>query len=443
LPEREYQALRAWLHTFYPFQLEWVLDWGLNAVLVKSRKIGGSYSYAAAVALWSLVGEETFIVSEDEDKAKGFLKMVEKHCRVLAGLGSHWARPRRKHYITTNPDLIAIESGGRATACASTSPVRSFGGNIVFDEFAYHVAPQKIWEAAAPATLLGYKKKRVLSTPDAPGGLFYQMAKSNDPVYAEWRRYAVTLNQARAQGFKVSQRAVRGIDLGNPQLHAQYFQCSFEARGNSLFIGVRHYTQQPKTLIKMIGVDFAYTHKTSSDWNVAVVLGYCQEDGMYYVLDVKRERTSNFTPHLRALVASHPGAQIHWYAMTSESGLGVNLRVEQGLPIFTHKIIADKYTRANPCAEAWNGDPMNGTPGRIVVPVAAPWLADFTGEVTTFHGGKTAYDQHDDQVDAMVSAFDALSEWVSVGSVQAKALPTKFNGGVLGLGVRNAPWMPT
>jgi predicted phage terminase large subunit-like protein len=71
------------------------------------------------------------------------------------------------------------------------------------------------------------------------------------------------------------------------------------------------------------------------------------------------------------------------------------------LPIEVVSTSADKYTRAQPAARAWNQ-------GRILLPAGMPWLQDFTHEVTNFTGS----DKHDDQVDALVGAFDKLASYL-------------------------------
>jgi predicted phage terminase large subunit-like protein len=54
--------------------------------------------------------------------------------------------------------------------------------------------------------------------------------------------------------------------------------------------------------------------------------------------------------------------------------------------------------RAQPVAAAWNQK-------RILLPEGAPWLSEFLSEVCGFTGVK---DRHDDIVDALAAAYDAL-----------------------------------
>ena len=59
----------------------------------------------------------------------------------------------------------------------------------------------------------------------------------------------------------------------------------------------------------------------------------------------------------------------------------------------------DKFVRAQPVAAAWNA-------GKVLVPRNAPWVDAFLSELASFTG---LGDAHDDQVDALASAYDSLS----------------------------------
>lgn len=83
------------------------------------------------------------------------------------------------------------------------------------------------------------------------------------------------------------------------------------------------------------------------------------------------------------------------------------LRIDEVAPL------GDKFTRAQPVIAAWNH-------GRVRVPERAPWLADFLAEVERFTG---VSDRHDDQVDALAHAWNAV-----VTAVPAKPrLPASYD----------------
>jgi len=66
---------------------------------------------------------------------------------------------------------------------------------------------------------------------------------------------------------------------------------------------------------------------------------------------------------------------------------------------------SDKYQRSEAVSEAWNQ-------GRVLVPSGddrPEWVDDFLDEVTNFTGQGSSSRNHDDQVDALASAFAALN----------------------------------
>jgi predicted phage terminase large subunit-like protein len=108
----------------------------------------------------------------------------------------------------------------------------------------------------------------------------------------------------------------------------------------------------------------------------------------------------------RDVAAWWPAAPWYSYVAGGERGT-YELLAMRGFPVSLMAARWSKYVRAQRTAAAWSA-------GRILVPHSAPWLKDFLHEVHAFTG---LTDTHDDQVDALVSAFDALesSEWLGDG----------------------------
>lgn len=151
-----------------------------------------------------------------------------------------------------------------------------------------------------------------------------------------------------------------------------------------------------------IGIDLAYTAKTSSDYSAAVVLRQCE--GAWWVMDVLRaqERQERFQVRLRALHESYGRPPMVWHvAAGPEAEVADRLR-RDGLPLDVRVAGRgnDKLVRAMPAAVVWNR-------GDIVVPDDMPWSHGFISELESFTG---VGDKHDDQVDALASAFSALPE---------------------------------
>ena len=196
--------------------------------------------------------------------------------------------------------------------------------------------------------------------------------------------------------YRRNQRNWTSVFLGRPQ-----------PAGGSVFEGSHLYElhEMPSGCRYAIGVDLAYSSKASADFSVAVVLAR-GSDERTYVVDVVREqcRPRDFATHLLRLQNEYPGAPLRWYASGTESGVADLLRDIGVTRLLALAAKHEKKVRALPVSDAWNE-------GRVLLPRGAPgkptpeWVSDFADEVLSFTG---AGDAHDDQVDALAAAFDAL-----------------------------------
>ena len=219
LPPSEWAAVEAWLSTFYPFQLAWLLDWTRFSICVKARQIGASHSYAAAAVLWGMLGETTTVVSVGEREALEVVTKARLHCEALTKFGSRWARPGK------GQGDFSLDSGGRILALPATSGGRSFSGSVILDEFAYHVDPARVWDGAGGTVMHGYKL-RVVSTPNGVGNLFHDLWTS-DKAHAGYSLHSTTLDQARADGLRVDESECWKMARGDARVFDQLFRCSF------------------------------------------------------------------------------------------------------------------------------------------------------------------------------------------------------------------------
>jgi len=211
--------------------------------------------------------------------------------------------------------------------------------------------------------------------------------------------------------------ALRAIEqqIGPYEFGALY-QGEPRQRGSSVFNEPTVYDALPVGVgyRTSIGCDFAYTVRSWSDFNVAVVLRR-YTTGDTYVVDVVRERCElpAFRLMLRRLADQHgSGATMRAFVSGTEKG-GLQFFAEgpQDERVFVEPMAAvgDKFQRAQPVAAAWNA-------GRVLVPRDAPWLPAFLDEVRAFTGVR---DPHDDQIDAMAGAFEPLRMMVDGGGDEA------------------------
>jgi predicted phage terminase large subunit-like protein len=150
-----------------------------------------------------------------------------------------------------------------------------------------------------------------------------------------------------------------------------------------------------------VGLDLAYTAGAQADYSAAVALQWTWPDACH-VIEVARWRTgpTELASSLRAFLSNYPGATVASFVSGPERAVFSLLR-EYGVNahlISATGVAGSKYLRSQEVGAAWNG-------GRVTIPYLAPWVDDFVREVRLFTGGTG--DSHDDQVDALASAFHA------------------------------------
>lgn len=226
LTAEEFAAVHAWLTTFLPFQLTWLLDEARFAVACKARQIGWTHTTAGLLVLWAVFrGEPCTIVSKDEKASEEVLSKCAWHVRVLREFGCESMTAA----VSSSREEIVFAGGGRIVALPSTGG-RSFSGNLFLDEYAYHQHPERVWDAAAPTTMLGYKM-RVVSTPNGVGNDFHRLwerARRKDQGRVRWSAHEVPLSTALDQGYPVDVDACWTVYAkGDARLFDQLFGCSF------------------------------------------------------------------------------------------------------------------------------------------------------------------------------------------------------------------------
>jgi len=176
-------------------------------------------------------------------------------------------------------------------------------------------------------------------------------------------------------------------------------------REGRLFRGATAYEQGPGRYAVSIGMDLAYTAKTTSDWSVAVVLARDLDapEPRYYVLHIERARcdVTEWAQRMKALRVRYPSASMHMRTGGQEAALLDTMRIAHGLAVTHEPTKGDKYMNALACADDWNA-------GRILVPATASWdVSGFVGRVLDFSGQGGA--EIDDEVDALVTAHRRLA----------------------------------
>lgn len=185
---------------------------------------------------------------------------------------------------------------------------------------------------------------------------------------------------------------------------ASGYQGEPRPRGSKVFSDVWTFPKLPNQAYKRaIGLDLAYTSKTSSDHSVAVCI-LRGADGLSYVAEVERAQVPApaFKRTVFAMQRRHPGARVRWYCAGTEIGAADFLK-EKPDPIRDFEPVpatSDKFIRAQRVSAAWNK-------GMILCQDEAPWLSEFLRVVNGFTG---INDAEDDDVDALAAGYDLLED---------------------------------
>lgn len=220
LPEREWVAVSSWIHAFYGYQQNWLLDNSMAAMLLKARQTGATFTYAAVAVLWGLLNEDTTIISKGQREANLVLKNVAKHIEVLTALGSQWAQPR-----AASAERIILSTGAEITSLPPTSGGRGFSANVILDEFAYYEHPDDTWDSVSAVTTHGWKL-RIMSTPNGVGNPFYLAWKEHRE--RGYRLHTVTVHDAIRDGMRLNTESLLKIQCKNDiRIFGQVYECKF------------------------------------------------------------------------------------------------------------------------------------------------------------------------------------------------------------------------
>ena len=199
--------------------------------------------------------------------------------------------------------------------------------------------------------------------------------------------------------------------LGGEYTFASLYQQRPTPRGGRVFRDPARYAVRPLTPVHVVlALDAAGTKSTRADRSALVALavdyvnvaGFDEPLPRAYVLEVETMQETPDVVAKRALAFQrrHGGAPM--YIECSRDGKAVRKAITsmaEGRAIQFRFVLplGDKFTRAQPVASAWND-------GRVLVPVDAPWVADFLAVVSKFTG---TGDARDDEVDSLAHAFNA------------------------------------
>lgn len=187
-------------------------------------------------------------------------------------------------------------------------------------------------------------------------------------------------------------------ERGDERVWRAQYQGEPVADRGSLFVGLETWAGAlPPVGRVVIGVDAAFSAGAAGDFFAAVVLAEWGDAAI--VLEVVRHQrgTAAVMASLSELHARYPDARLVSYVSGPERGIYDTMAM-LGCEVEQMRARWAKGIRARACAHAWETK-------RLLVRADRPWSRAFVAECQSFTG---ADDAHDDQVDALVSAYDGL-----------------------------------
>lgn len=313
-----------WRGTFFPYQLRWISEPARFAACVKSRQIGISHATAGGAVLGALVlGRPQIVLSASQDLSDEVLDKARRHSELLDKLGY----PGATKYTTNSATEIAWANGGRVIALpASPRTARSFTGDVWLDEFAYHLNPEGIRDAAFPIAMRSDWRLRVLSTPNGARGLFYDLCRRPGDG---WVVHRVTLDDAIREGVPIDRAAAHALANNNERLIRQWYRAEFleDAEGalwTRSTIDVRSTAPELRRIV--VAVDPSVAADGGGDQCGIVVAGVDYEGHLWVLFD----GSGNMSPSTWASRAVALYEQYQADAIVAEANNGGAL-VEQTL----------------------------------------------------------------------------------------------------------------
>lgn len=212
----------------FAHQRDWVLDQSRFKLWVKSRQIGGSFAAAFEIV------EECFrkpnttwiIVSASEKLSKEFLENAKKVIRIMLPALNLENKNKFPEPIMNKSEIYFAGNSRVISLSANPRTARSFSGNLLLDEFAFHEHPEEIWGAVYPTITNPLKselKVRVISTPNGKNNKFYDLWANDDTIF---NKHRTTIHEAKDQGFSIDIETIRrGFD--SEKKWQQEYECVF------------------------------------------------------------------------------------------------------------------------------------------------------------------------------------------------------------------------
>jgi len=144
---------------FYPLQDRIRTDWSDYLIIVKGRRVGGTFALAykhTAARLTDRVRRDLMFASYNQRTANEFVRYVKQFCGLYDFVAESFdvQVPRGDERVTLT--TIPLPNGSRVLAMPSSpDALRGFGGDVILDEYALHRDAEEMYDAAQPVITRG------------------------------------------------------------------------------------------------------------------------------------------------------------------------------------------------------------------------------------------------------------------------------------------------
>ncbi len=188
---------------FLPYQRAWINDRSPVKIWEKSRRIGATYTQAfedvrdciekRVPAVW--------YSSADESAAREYIAHCRHWVRALQAVAEFVGASLYEGEDALKQFVIEFANGTKIHALSSNpKALRSKGGKVVLDEFAFHEHPDELWAAAKPVATWGYPL-RIISTHNGRRCRFYKFIEAVRNGELPWSLHTTPLEDAVEAGL--------------------------------------------------------------------------------------------------------------------------------------------------------------------------------------------------------------------------------------------------
>ncbi len=320
---------------FLPYQKAWMQDQSRFKIGMFTRRGGKTFGASGEIVddciqseiasrktRWTILSRSEATAKEAiEDALKPMVKAYYAAYSTLANKGQpefseeDFRVPAHKREVIQNgaqqwvdveeavykAQEVRFPGGSRVTAIsASPDAARGFGGNMLFDEFAFHQDSRRIWGSAFPVAARGGHKIRVISTPNGKGNKFYELMTTEDNG---WTKHHVDIYEAVKQGLDVDIDELRdGMsddDAWSQEFELQWLDAASSWLDYDLISSCEHPLAGHPSLYRggmcFVGVDIAARNDLFVIWVLELV------DGQLITREIIAERRIKFAEQDRLL----------------------------------------------------------------------------------------------------------------------------------------------